>query len=123
MWKYPRHVSPPGIHCSPVGVIPKKRPGKWRLIVDLSSPRGFSINDGISPDFSTLSYTPVDHLASLVLSHGRGAFLVKADIKEAYHMIPIHPDDQHLLGIRWNECVYIRRQDVTFRSSLCSQDF
>ena len=104
MWKYPRHVSPPGIHFSPIGVIPKKnRPGKWRLIVDLSSPRGFSINDGISSDLSTLSYTSVDHLASLVLSHG------KADIQEAYRMIPIHPDDQHLLGIRWNECVYIDR--------------
>ena len=110
MWKYPRHVSPPGIHFSPIGVIPKKnRPGKWRLIVDLSSPRGFSINDGISSDLSTLSYTSVDHLASLVLSHGKGALLVKADIKEAYRMIPIHPDDQHLLGIHWNECVYIDR--------------
>ena len=109
MWKYP-HVSPPGIHFSPIGVIPKKnRPGKWRLIVDLSSPRGFSINDGISSDLSTLSYTSVDHLASLVLSHGKGALLVKADIQEAYRMIPIHPDDQHLLGIRWNECMYIDR--------------
>ena len=106
MWKYPHHVSPPGIHFSPIGVIPKKnRPGKWRLIVDLSSPRGFSINDGISSDLSTLSYTSVDHLASLVLSHGKGALLVKTDIQEAYRMIPIHPDDQHLLGIRWNECV------------------
>ena len=110
MWKYPRHVSPPGIHFSPIGVIPKKnRPGKWRLIVDLSSPRGFSINDGVSSDLSTLSYTSVDHLASLVLSHGEGALLVKADIKEAYRMIPIHPDDQHLLGICWNECVYMDR--------------
>ena len=110
MWKYPHLVSPPGIHISPIGVIPKKnKPGKWRLIVDLSSPRGFSVNDGISPDLSTLSYTSVDHLASLVLSNGRGAFLVKADIKEAYRMIPIHPDDQHLLGVHWNGCVYLDR--------------
>ena len=29
-----------GIHCSPFGVIPKKnRPNKWRLILDLSTPR------------------------------------------------------------------------------------
>ncbi len=28
-----------GIHCSPFGVIPKKnKPGKYRLIVNLSAP-------------------------------------------------------------------------------------
>ena len=31
----------PGLHISSFGVIPKKgQPGKWRLIVDLSSPYG-----------------------------------------------------------------------------------
>ena len=33
------------IHISPIGVIPKRhQPNKWRLIVDMSSPDGFSIN-------------------------------------------------------------------------------
>ena len=32
---------------SPLGVIPKKRMGEWRLIIDLSSPRQQSVNDGI----------------------------------------------------------------------------
>ena len=35
-----------GVHTSPFGVIPKKhKPNKWRLILDLSSPEGFSVND------------------------------------------------------------------------------
>lgn len=34
------------LHISSFGVIPRKgQPGKWRLIVDLSSPGGASIND------------------------------------------------------------------------------
>ena len=45
---------------------------------------------------------PGDHLASLVTSVGRGTLLVKADIKEAYRMVPIHPNDQYLLEI----CIY-----------------
>ena len=46
---------PPGLHTSRFGVIPKKsQPGKWRLIVDLSSPQGFSINDGISENLCSL---------------------------------------------------------------------
>ena len=40
----------PNLQVSSFGVIPKKgQPGKWRLIVDLSSPHGCSINDGIDP--------------------------------------------------------------------------
>ena len=30
----------PHVHCSQFGVVPKSTPGKWRLIVDLSSPEG-----------------------------------------------------------------------------------
>ncbi|XP_031562499.1 uncharacterized protein LOC116298251 [Actinia tenebrosa] len=36
------------LHVSSFGVIPKSgQPGKWRLIVDLSSPGGSSVNYGI----------------------------------------------------------------------------
>ena len=79
------------------------------MIVDLSSPKGFSINDGISPELSSMSYVSLDHLASIVTSVGKGALFVKADIKEAYCMVPIHPNDQHLLGIWWENSVYIDR--------------
>ena len=67
--------------------------------MDLLSAAGASVNDGISPKLSTVSYVSVDHLSSLVLSAGRGAFLVKADIKDAYRMLPVHPHDQYLLGV------------------------
>ena len=41
----------PNLHISSFDVIPKKgQPGKWRLVVDLSSPGGWSVNDGIDPD-------------------------------------------------------------------------
>ena len=91
MYKCPYASKPHNVHTSPIGVIPKKnKPGKWRLIVDLSVLQGFSVNDGISTELSSLSYTTVDHLSSLIISVGQGAQLVKADIKEAYRMIPVH---------------------------------
>ena len=83
------------------------KPGKYRLIMDLSSPKNFSVNDGIDPALLSLSYASIDHLSSLILSLGRGAMLVKADIKEAYQMIPIHPQDQQLLGVQWRGEVFI----------------
>jgi len=103
MWEFPSQFSFPGIQLSPLGVIPKKnKPGKWRLITDLSSPQGCSVNDGISSELSSINYTSVDHLASLVMSLGRGSLLVKADIQEAYHIVPVHPQDQPLLSVQWN---------------------
>ena len=36
------------VHISKFGEIPKShQPGKWQLIVDLSHPKGYSVNDGI----------------------------------------------------------------------------
>ena len=36
------------------------------------------------------------------LGVGRGALLAKLDIQSAYSIIPVHPDDRHLLGMRWH---------------------
>jgi len=44
-------------------------------------PRTLSVNDGIDPVLSSLSYASIDH-SVLVLSIGRGAMLVKGDIKK-----------------------------------------
>uniref|UniRef100_A0A1X7TSH8 Reverse transcriptase domain-containing protein n=1 Tax=Amphimedon queenslandica TaxID=400682 RepID=A0A1X7TSH8_AMPQE len=86
-----------------------QKPGKYRLIVDLSSPPGVSVNDGIAPALSSVCYPTVDNLASLVVSKGKGAYLVKADIREAYRNIPIHPDDYYLLGVKCDGVVVINK--------------
>ena len=43
----------------------------------------------------------------MILAEGQGSFMVKADIKEAYRMVPVHPQDQLLLGVMWQDSVYI----------------
>ena len=45
----------------------------------------------------------------MILSLGRKTLLVKADIKEAYRMVPIHPQDQQLLGVQWRGEIFIDR--------------
>ena len=91
-----------GVHCSPFGVIPKKNtPDKWRLILDLSSPEGHSVNDGVQKKLASLSYISVDDVIAEVLKKGRGSELAKMDVKQAYRNIPVHPKDRHLLGMFW----------------------
>ena len=98
----------PQVQVSPFGVIPKPhQPGKWRLIVDLSSPEGQSVNDGIAKDLCSVAYISVDDIAAVVLRLGRGAKLAKIDIRAAYRIIPVHPDDRCLLGMRWEGQLFI----------------
>ena len=93
----------PETHISRFGVIPKRdQPGKWRLILDLSSPEGHSVNDGIEPDMCSLKYSSVDAAAEIIAHLGQGALLAKIDIAHAYRNIPVHPQDRHLLGMMWD---------------------
>ena len=96
------------IHCNPFGVIPKKnKPGNWILIVDLSSPEGSSVNDGITKELVTLTYVSVDTVVGRVLELGKGSLLAKMDIRQAYRNIPVHPEDRILLGMAWEGSVYV----------------
>ena len=90
------------------GVIPKGHtPGKWRLIVDLSAPADHSVNDGIDADLCTLEYTSVDRAAALAKMLGHRCILAKIDIKNAYRIVPVHPEDTLLLGMRWQGEIYV----------------
>ena len=97
----------PFIHRNRFGVIPKSTPGKWRLIVDLSSPEGGSVNDGIRDSWCSLSYVSVADAICGITLYKRGALMVKVDICNAYRVIPIHPDDRWLMGMTWKGSVYV----------------
>ena len=83
-----------GVHVSLFGVIPKKsNPSKWRLIVDLSSPEGHSVNNGIPKELASLHYVTVDDVVTHIVLLGKGAVMAKMDVKHAYRNIPVHPAD------------------------------
>ena len=93
---------------SPIGLIPKPhQPGRWRLIVDLSLPRGSSVNDAISVDRFHLHYTSVLEAAALIRHLGKGTLLAKIDLHQAYRMVPVHADDHPLLGIQWQNSTFV----------------
>ena len=59
------------VHTSPLGLVPKTHGStKWRLICDLSSPLGHSINDGISPELCSLQYSSVHDAVNIVRKLG-----------------------------------------------------
>ena len=96
------------IQCSPIGLVPKGRnTGRWRMIVDLSCPEGRSVNDGILPSHCSLQYAAVQDALRFITILGRGTCLIKVDLKSAYRLVPVHPEDHQLLGVRWEGWTYV----------------
>ena len=58
-----------------------------------------SVNDGISKLDSGMAYSPVSDAAQIILQLGPGTEMAKIDIASAFHLIPVHPEDQYLLGM------------------------
>ncbi|KAM4013494.1 LOW QUALITY PROTEIN: uncharacterized protein ACNLHF_003571 [Anomaloglossus baeobatrachus] len=94
---------------SPLGVVPKKEPGKFRLIHHLSYPRGRSVNDGIPAELCSVVYTSFDEATKWVKRCGRGALLAKTDIESAFRLLPVHPDCVRLLGCCWEGGYFVDR--------------
>ena len=75
--------------------------------MDLSFPFDHSVNDGIDKDEFSLQYCSVKHAIDLTVKTGKGALMGKVDIKSAYRIIPVHPSDRYLLGMRWRDKFYV----------------
>ena len=96
-----------GVQVSRFGLIPKKTPNEWRLIVDLSSPEGSSVNNGIYSKLCSLQYISVEDALRDIQALGRGTLMAKVDIKKAYRMVPVHPADRPLLGMQWGGHLFL----------------
>ena len=92
----------PSLHISHFGVIPKShQPGKWCLILELSSPEGHSVNDGIPKPPFTVQYVSVNARIDGIVARGCGTLMAKFDVANAYRNAAIHPEDRPLLGMKW----------------------
>ena len=113
--------SPPfaKFHVSPIGVVPKKAPGDFRLIHHLSYPRCNSVNDFIDKSERNVSYATIDDAIRIIKRLGKGCAMSKTDIKSAFRIIPVHPLDYHILGMHWEGNYYYDKALPMGCSSSC----
>ena len=110
----------PNLRCSPLGIVPKKDPSEFRLIHHLSYPKGSSVNDYIPEEFSSVHYASISDAISVIKKLGAGCFMAKTDIKSAFRIIPVHPKDHALLGMKWANQYYFDRALPMGCSSSCA---
>ena len=92
----------PNLRVSPIKVAPKKTLGDFRFIHNLSHPYDKeAVNTSIPRDKVSVQYSTVDDAISHIKEVGVGAHLAKTDIKSAFRIVPIHPDDHHHHEVEW----------------------
>ena len=72
--------------------------------MDLSSPKGHSVNDATISDQYLgvefqLTLPTIDHITRAVTKFGRNSYIAKLDISRAFKHVPIDPKDINLLGL------------------------
>ena len=99
-------------HFSPFMTREKSNSDKRRVIIDLSWPKGASVNDGIHKDsyLATdfcLTFPTVDHITQELKKFGRGCHIYKVDVSRAFRHVKLDPRDYDLLGLRWRDVTYV----------------
>ena len=104
---------------SPLGVVPKSEPGKFRVIHDLSFQKHNSVNLYIPEENSKVKYESLDVVTELLRKFGSGALMAKTDIQDAFRIVPVQPDDYKLLGFSWDNNFYYDKCLPMGASSTC----
>ena len=96
---------PPLFHVSPLITRDKQDSHKKRTIMDLSWPKGNSVNDGVSKELYlgtsyTLHYPSIDNITTALCRLGPGAKIFKIDISRAFRHLRVDPADIDLLGLQ-----------------------
>ena len=65
----------------------------YYIIFDLSCPTDRSVNDRIPKEYGHIVYETLVQAIEIVTKAGKGAVMIKRDLKSAFHHIPVSLKD------------------------------
>ena len=83
-----------------------------RIVLDLSWPDGFSVNNGIDKDLylgktHDMHLPTIDLMEKEILQCGKGCYLYKTDLSRGYRQLRVDPIDWPLLGFKYEESYFM----------------
>lgn len=94
-------------HMSPLSLRPKDGNKGWRLLHDLSFPYNeHSVNSTIPDSCKKVKYSSVADAIQTIQRMGKNTHLAKTDIQSAFSLVPLAPDQYHLMGFHWRGQYY-----------------
>ena len=105
---------PIDMYVSPLLVRDKQNSSAKRTIMDLSWPKGASVNNGVAKDtyLSThyeLKFPSVDLITNSLRNLGPSAQMFKIEISRAFRHIKVDPGDIDLLGLKFGNQYFLDR--------------
>ena len=91
-----------------LGLVPKPK-GGWRWIHHLFYPKKHLVNDYILENWDALKYISIDEAMQRIKKLERGCMLVKKDLANTYHHIPVAKSDWWALGFEWMGIFWFER--------------
>ena len=87
---------------SPIGLVPKDKGQKTRLIFHLSYPKGsnLSVNANTPKKYCTVKYMDFDAAVQLCIIAGKGCKAAKSDLTAAFRQLGLRPQDWMLLVMK-----------------------
>jgi hypothetical protein len=84
------------------GILTRTKPnGAVRIILNLSAPKGFSVNDGIDKDQFPAKMSSTEAWLAVLNKLGRGCQFMKVDFADAYKHVPVAAADTDLQWFEW----------------------
>ena len=115
---------------SPIGLVPKDKGKKTRLIFHLSYPKhkNTSVNAGIPKEKCSVKYPDFDLAVQMCLRAGRRCKMGKSDISMAFRNVPMLPQDFKWLVLKaehpvTKKCYYFVDKCYPFGSSISCAHF
>jgi hypothetical protein len=83
-------------------ILTRTKPnGAVRIILNLSAPKGFSVNDGIDKEQFPASMSSTEAWVEVLNRAGRGCMMMKIDFADAYKHVPVAAEDTDLQWFEW----------------------
>ena len=104
-------VEIPEFYCSPLLTRPEDH-DKRRVILNLSYPKGASLNDAVTRDLFdnkafTLRFPTIDGILDKIKQAEGPVMLAKIDVARAFRNLRVDPADAFKFGIHWNNKFYL----------------
>jgi hypothetical protein len=84
------------------GILTRQKPdGTVRIILNLSAPKGLSVNDGIDNDNFPAVMSSTEAWVNVLNKAGRGCWISKTDWADAYKHVTVRRQDTNLQWFEW----------------------
>ena len=112
-----------GLFCVLINIIEKETSsGLYCLVQDFSYPWGDptnGINALVPGENKKVHYARIDDVARMALQLGNPSYAMRIDIKHAFKLLPLSPDQWHFTGFRFRGAYFIQTQTPFGAAASC----